>query len=571
MLSEYSIIPLFSYLFSLSTNSGVAVEPNALYATMQIKGKIALVTGGASGIGLAYVKALLSNGAAKVAILDLASSNGVEVAKNLNAEFVHGKVIFVVGDVTKSKELEAGFAKAFEEFGGLDIVINNAGIMDDTKWELMVDINYNGVVRGTLLGLKYMGKNEGGKGGTIVNVASIVGVMPSNIFPIYSGTKHAVIGLTRSFAAPENYDHTGVRLMSMCPDVTETQLITKSVGRSLSIIKTELLNKTFNEMQSTESVAKAMIQIIREGENGSSWIVTHGEPPFEVDLPESSEKFVRKVRSAQSGVTASLDYSDMDVKGKTALITGGASGIGFAYAVELLRNGVAHVAILDLANSNGNEAVKKLEKEFGRGKAIFLVCDVTNAQQLEDGFAKTVKEFGGLDIVINNAGIMDDLRWELEISINYTALVRGTLLGMKHMGIDNGGKGGTIVNVSSIVGVAPLIIFPVYCGTKHAVIGLTRSFGQPYYYEKTKVRVVAICPSITNTQLMTEAEGRTVKGTPYTALPEEQRAEPLQSVENVARGLLHILRVAENGTSWLVEKEQKPAELVIPDIPVTKA
>ncbi|XP_046751401.1 uncharacterized protein LOC124414497 [Diprion similis] len=523
---------------------------------MDIKGKIALVTGGANGIGFAYVKELLRNGAAKVAILDLATSNGMEVAKNLNSEFGHGKVIFVASDVTKTKEFEAGFAKAFEECGGLDIVINNAGIMDDTKWELMVDINYNGVVRGTLLGLKYMGKNMGGKGGTIVNVSSIVGCQPSPIFPIYAGTKYAVIGLTRSFAAPENYNNTGVRLLAICPDVTETQLITKSVGRSLSIINTNSVTETFSEMQSTESVAKAMMQIIREGENGSSWLVTNAEPPCEVDIPD---KVVRKVT-----------YTDMDVKGKTALITGGANGIGFAYAVELLRNGVARVAILDLANSNGDKAVRKLENQFGNGKAMFIVCDVTKAQQLEDAFAKIIEDFGGLDIVVNNAGIMDDNRWELEININVTALVRGTLLGLKYMGIDNGGKGGTIVNVSSIAGVIPLLIFPVYCATKHAVIGLTRSFGQPYHYEKTNVRVIAICPSVTNTQLMTEAEDRKLDGITVDVIPADKALLPLQSVENVARGLLYILRVAEPGTSWLVEKEKQPELIVIPDEPVTQ-
>lgn len=56
------------------------------------------------------------------------------------------------------------------------------------------------------------------------------------------------------------------------------------------------------------------------------------------------------------------------------------------------------------------------------------------------------------------------------------AVVRGTLLGMQHMGKDRGGKGGTIVNISSIVGVCPTDLFPVYCGSKYAVVGLSRSF-----------------------------------------------------------------------------------------------
>ncbi|XP_046435122.1 15-hydroxyprostaglandin dehydrogenase [NAD(+)]-like [Neodiprion fabricii] len=258
------------------------------------------------------------------------------------------------------------------------------------------------------------------------------------------------------------------------------------------------------------------------------------------------------------------------IANKVVLITGGANGIGFAYATEFLRNGAAHVAILDLANSNGDEAVKKLEKEFGKGKAIFIVCDVAKAQDLEDGFAKTVKEFGGLDIVINNAGIMDDSRWELEINVNITAVVRGTLLGFEYMGKNKGGKGGTIVNVSSILGIIPIWTFPVYSSTKHAVIGLTRSFGEHHHFDKTAVRVMAMSPSATETQLMTKSYERTLECLTPDNVREMMLHFPSQSVEAVVDGMLHMIRVGENGSVWVVQAGEPPYEADFPDKPVKK-
>ncbi|XP_046435127.1 15-hydroxyprostaglandin dehydrogenase [NAD(+)]-like [Neodiprion fabricii] len=260
----------------------------------------------------------------------------------------------------------------------------------------------------------------------------------------------------------------------------------------------------------------------------------------------------------------------MDVKNKIALVTGGANGIGFAYVRELLKNGAAHVALLDLANSNGDESARKLNEEFGADRVLFVVCDVTKSEEFEAAFAKTVKEFGGLDIVINNAGIMDDARWELEIAINYTAVVRGTLLGYRYMGKDKGNKGGVIVNISSLAGLITGPSFPVYIATKHAVIGLTRSFGLPYHFEKTGVRVISMCPSFTNTQLITQCVGRTLDSVEQEEIDETFSTFALQRPESVAVGVLHAIRVGENGSIWIVDKGQPAFEVQMTDQPVKK-
>ncbi|XP_046751400.1 peroxisomal hydratase-dehydrogenase-epimerase-like [Diprion similis] len=531
---------------------------------MDVKNKIALVTGGANGIGFAYVKELLKNGAAHVALLDLANSNGDESARKLNDEFGANRALFIVCDVTKAQEFEDAFAKVVKDYGRLDIVINNAGIMDDARWELMININITAVVRGTLLAFQYMGKDKGGKGGTLVNVASAAGLVPAMPFPIYGGTKHAVVGISRSFGHPYHYDRSEVRVLTMCPGGTETQLVTKAGGRMLNMVEQQAVFDVLGSIpiQKPESVAKGMMHIIKVGKSGSVWMVDNGEPAWEVDIPEYP---VKKASEA-------INFSEMVIENKIALITGGANGIGLEYVKALLRNGVAHVAVLDLATSNGDQVVSKLNEEFGKGKVIFIVCDVTKSEELEAGFAKTVKEFGGLDIVFNNAGIMDDSRWQLMIDINLNAVVHGVLLGLKYMGKENGGKGGIIVNIASIAGLLPVTIFPIYAATKHAIIGLSKSFGQPYHYEKNGVRFVTICPSATNTQLITKSGGRILKS----IVDEKEHSRMLphfgdQAPEFVANEVMKVVRNGNNGSSWLIADGKPAYEVDIPDMPVKKA
>uniref|UniRef100_A0A6P8QNQ3 15-hydroxyprostaglandin dehydrogenase [NAD(+)] n=1 Tax=Geotrypetes seraphini TaxID=260995 RepID=A0A6P8QNQ3_GEOSA len=141
----------------------------------------------------------------------------------------------------------------------------------------------------------------------------------------------------------------------------------------------------------------------------------------------------------------------MEVEGKVALVTGAAQGIGKAIIRELLENG-ASVSLIDIAVEKGEEYKTLLDEEFGEGKAIFIVCDVTNQDQLTDAFQQTVDHFGKLNIVVNNAGINNEKNWEKTINVNLNGMIRGTYLALKHMRKDEGGEGGLIVNMSSLAG-----------------------------------------------------------------------------------------------------------------------
>ncbi|CAG2062470.1 unnamed protein product [Timema podura] len=109
---------------------------------MSLAGKVALVTGAATGIGLKYVNALLANGVKNVSIVDLDESNGIKAAKELNAKFGEGRTLFIKANITDKGQFEAAFEKTVDAFKGLDIVTNNAGIMQDKRWEEEIELNF---------------------------------------------------------------------------------------------------------------------------------------------------------------------------------------------------------------------------------------------------------------------------------------------------------------------------------------------------------------------------------------------------------------------------------------------
>lgn len=256
-----------------------------------LKGKIALVTGGANGIGLNYVKELLRQGVQAVTIADVNAPKGEEAVKEFTREFGKNKVIFVKTDVTKADQLEAAFKVTINTWKTIDVVINNAGAMIDGQWEFEIALNCSAVVRGTLLALQYMGKDKGGKGGVIVNIASILGLQPLPGCPIYVGTKHFVVGFSRSLGTPYHFDRTGVKIVTMCPGVTDTPLISEANKYALTTFATDIGQQLAKELgslppQPTENVARGMMTLITKGDNGSVWVSEGNEPIYEVDIPD---------------------------------------------------------------------------------------------------------------------------------------------------------------------------------------------------------------------------------------------------------------------------------------------
>ncbi|KAL0107569.1 hypothetical protein PUN28_014704 [Cardiocondyla obscurior] len=255
----------------------------------------------------------------------------------------------------------------------------------------------------------------------------------------------------------------------------------------------------------------------------------------------------------------------MQIKDKRVIVTGAASGAGLAFSRELLRNGALMIIMIDIRQSHGEQAVESLNNEFGRKRAVFLYCDVTNNSEFDAAFKEAINILGGLDILINNAGVINETDFSEAIDVNVTAVIRGTLLGIQQMRKDSGGKGGVVVNISSIAGLQAVSQLPVYSATKHAVVSFSRSFADPYYYEKSGVTVITLCPGLTETALTIDSPNKLLSRVMKADFVKNLEQFSIQTPYVVAQGLMTILRIGESGSIWVIESGRAPYEVYVPN------
>lgn len=190
------------------------------------------------------------------------------------------------------------------------------------------------------------------------------------------------------------------------------------------------------------------------------------------------------------------------LNGKRALVTGGASGIGRATAKVLGREGAA-VGVMDI-DAAGADAVAARIREAG-GRAVAIAGDVSRAADCEGAVGSVVEAFGGLDILANVAGIIHrhtvvdfpEDAWDREIAVNLKSIF---LLGKYAIPIMAAGGGGSIVNVSSSLGVFAGPQQAAYCASKGAIITLTKAMAIDH--AAAGIRVNAVLPGGTETEML---------------------------------------------------------------------
>ncbi|WLR51833.1 glucose 1-dehydrogenase [Bacillus tianshenii] len=192
---------------------------------MRLAGKRAIVTGGASGIGEATVRKMVEEGA-HVLIADLNDELGEALARELYSEQTN--VAYQRVDVTSEADVKAMVEKAVAEFGGLDVIFNNAGIgqmaastdLEESEWQNVISVNLSGVFLCAKHGIKAM-LNSGG--GSVINCASILGHNGQAATASYTAAKGGVLNMTKTLAL--EYATQGVRINSVSPGYIETPLL----------------------------------------------------------------------------------------------------------------------------------------------------------------------------------------------------------------------------------------------------------------------------------------------------------------------------------------------------------
>jgi 3alpha(or 20beta)-hydroxysteroid dehydrogenase/cyclopentanol dehydrogenase len=191
----------------------------------RLEGKSCLISGGAKGLGAAQARLFAREGA-RVAVGDVLESEGARLVEELRASGADS--LYVSLDVTSEADWQQAVRAVMEEFGALDVLVNNAGIynrapVEETtleEWERVMDVNSTGVFLGTKHAIPAMRRSGGG---SIVNMSSVAGLVGSRTQTVYNASKGAVRLLTKSTAV--QYAPEGIRANSVHPGVIETDMM----------------------------------------------------------------------------------------------------------------------------------------------------------------------------------------------------------------------------------------------------------------------------------------------------------------------------------------------------------
>ena len=195
----------------------------------------------------------------------------------------------------------------------------------------------------------------------------------------------------------------------------------------------------------------------------------------------------------------------MQMKSKSVVVTGAASGIGKSIATRMLEEG-ARVVAADVQDDKLAELAAELS---GKGELVTMRCNVANREEVEALIDRAVKEFGRLDALCNNAGILDRLTpiedteddlWDRVMAVNLNGVFYGCRKAVKVMLAQGGGA---IVNTGSLASLKGGKGGAAYTASKHGVLGLTRSIA--YYYQRKNIRCNAVAPGMIATPISSAA------------------------------------------------------------------
>ena len=243
----------------------------------KLDGKVAIITGGASGIGKATASLFVKEGA-KVAIVDINEKLGKRTEKGL------GNSIFVKCDTTKSNDVKKMVENVIRKFGEVDILFNNAGIyiedkfldeLEEDVWDKVLDTNLKSVYLCSKYVLPIMKRN---KAGAIINTSSGLGLVPEPWSPAYCTSKAGIIHLTKVMAV--EYATYGIRVNCVCPGPIDTPLIRRAFANESELKEYAEKQTLAKRLGKPEEVANVVLFLASDDSsymNGSIVTVDAGE------------------------------------------------------------------------------------------------------------------------------------------------------------------------------------------------------------------------------------------------------------------------------------------------------
>ncbi|KAH8649224.1 hypothetical protein BX600DRAFT_490076 [Xylariales sp. PMI_506] len=423
-----------------------------------LAGKVAIITGGAQGMGRATAETFLKAGA-KIVIADVQADKGNAVAAELSKL---GDVTFIQTDISKSEQVQRLINETVKKYGTLDCAVNNAALtpdntpltdFDEAYWDKIMSIN----LTGTALCVKYEMQQmiKAGTKGSIVNIASINAFRPQPNMPAYTAAKHALIGLTKH--ASSEGGPLGIRINAIAPG---------AIYSEMSAAALEIMNTT------EEEFAKAASHLHRFGKpheiaQGSLWLCSNASS----FLPSSSRVH----------------------EGKVALVTGSARSMSKLYSIGAsIARGLASRGanlIINYATSSSDEAAAKLAVELQslyNVKAITVKADVSKKAEcgliIEAAKAAFENPQTGklqIDIIIHNAAILYVGPLEAVVEDEFHHIYAVNVLGptlltaacLPYLPTDRSGRIVLLSSINSKVGTPNTTL---YAGTKGALEAMAR-------------------------------------------------------------------------------------------------
>ena len=239
----------------------------------QFDGKVALVTGGSSGIGRASALAFAREGA-RLVVADVDVEGGQRTCRLI--EQAGGEAVFVATDVSQAAQVEAAVKRTIDRYARLDYAHNNAGIegmvltptaeWTEEAWNRVIGVNLKGIWLCMKYEIPHLLKQAGG---AIVNTASIAGLVGSRS-AAYGASKHGIVGLTKTAAL--EYARSGIRVNAVCPGVIRTPMLERSLERMPDLEARFVEVEPIGRMGSPEEIAEAAVWLCSDA---ASFVTGH--------------------------------------------------------------------------------------------------------------------------------------------------------------------------------------------------------------------------------------------------------------------------------------------------------